>query len=71
MQASDSAIEAMNGQFLCGRQISVTYAYKKDTKVSWKKRMSRSTSRDGWLPLGNVWAGVIEGAGGGHMAGMG
>jgi hypothetical protein len=33
LQASDSAIEAMNGQFLCGRQISVTYAYKKDTKV--------------------------------------
>jgi splicing factor 3B subunit 4 len=32
MQASDASIEAMNGQFLCGRQISVTYAFKKDTK---------------------------------------
>ena len=31
-QASDASIEAMNGQFLCGRQISVTYAFKKDTK---------------------------------------
>lgn len=31
-QASDAAIEALNNQFLCGRQISVTYAYKKDTK---------------------------------------
>jgi hypothetical protein len=33
VQASDMAIEAMNGQFLCGRQISVNYAYKKDNKV--------------------------------------
>ncbi|KAK4789087.1 hypothetical protein SAY86_020406 [Trapa natans] len=31
-EASDSAIEAMNGQYLCNRQISVSYAYKKDTK---------------------------------------
>ena len=30
-EASDAAIEAMNGQFLCNRPISVTYAYKKDT----------------------------------------
>ncbi len=31
-EASDSAIEAMNHQYLCGRQITVSYAYKKDTK---------------------------------------
>ncbi|KAI4327575.1 hypothetical protein L6164_020017 [Bauhinia variegata] len=31
-EASDAAIEAMNGQYLCNRQISVSYAYKKDTK---------------------------------------
>mmetsp|Transcript_12350 Transcript_12350/g.30271 ORF Transcript_12350/g.30271 Transcript_12350/m.30271 type:complete len:396 (-) Transcript_12350:330-1517(-) len=31
-EASDAAIEALHGQFLCGRQISVMYAYKKDTK---------------------------------------
>ncbi|KAF3793980.1 Splicing factor 3B subunit 4 [Nymphaea thermarum] len=31
-ESSDAAIEAMNGQYLCNRQISVSYAYKKDTK---------------------------------------
>lgn len=31
-EASDAAIEAMNGQFLCNRAISVSYAFKKDTK---------------------------------------
>nr|CAD7409163.1 unnamed protein product [Timema poppensis] len=30
--ASDAAIEAMNGQYLCNRPISVSYAYKKDAK---------------------------------------
>ena len=29
-EASDMAIEAMNGQYLCGRAITVQYAYKKD-----------------------------------------
>jgi splicing factor 3B subunit 4 len=31
-EAADAAIEAMNGQYLSGRQITVSYAYKKDTK---------------------------------------
>lgn len=31
-EASDAAIEAMHGQFLCNRTISVQYAYKKDAK---------------------------------------
>lgn len=31
-EASDAAIEAMNGQFLCNRPISVTYAFKKESK---------------------------------------
>jgi len=31
-EASDSAIEAMNAQYLCNRAITVSYAYKKDTK---------------------------------------
>jgi len=31
-EASDAAIEAMNGQFLCNRAVSVMYAYKKDTR---------------------------------------
>lgn len=30
--ASDAAIEAMNGQFLCNRPITVSYAYKKDCR---------------------------------------
>ncbi|XP_039299175.1 splicing factor 3B subunit 4 [Nilaparvata lugens] len=30
--ASDAAIEAMNGQYLCNRAVSVSYAYKKDAK---------------------------------------
>ena len=31
-EASDAAIEAMNGQFLCNRPVSCTYAIKKDSK---------------------------------------
>ena len=30
--ASDAAIEAMNGQYLCNRPITISYAYKKDAK---------------------------------------
>lgn len=31
-EASDAAIEGMHGQYLSNRQITVSYAYKKDTK---------------------------------------
>jgi len=31
-EASDAAIGAMNGQYLCGRPITVSYALKKDSK---------------------------------------
>ena len=31
-EASDAAMDAMNGQHLCNRVISVSYAFKKDTK---------------------------------------
>ena len=31
-EASDAAMEAMNGQYLCNRPISVSYAFKKDAK---------------------------------------
>jgi hypothetical protein len=34
-EASDAAIEAMHGQYLAGRQVSVSYAYKKDTRGGW------------------------------------
>jgi len=32
-EASDASIAAMNGQFLAGRPISVSYALKKDSKI--------------------------------------
>lgn len=31
-EASDVAIEAMNGQYLCNRPITISYAFKKDSK---------------------------------------
>ena len=31
--ASDAAIDAMNGQYLCNRAISISYAFKRDAKV--------------------------------------
>lgn len=31
-EAADNAIEAMNGQYLCNRPISVSFAFKKDGK---------------------------------------
>ncbi|XP_025081744.1 splicing factor 3B subunit 4-like [Pomacea canaliculata] len=31
-EASDAALEAMNGQYLCNRPITISYAFKKDTK---------------------------------------
>lgn len=31
-EAADAALSSMNGQFLCNRPISVSYAYKKETK---------------------------------------
>jgi len=30
--SSDKAIEAMNGQYLCNRAITISYAFKKDAK---------------------------------------
>ena len=31
-EASDASIEAMHGQYLCNRPISISYAFKKDSK---------------------------------------
>ena len=31
-EASDVAIDSMNGQYLCNRAISISYAFKKDSK---------------------------------------
>ena len=30
--ASDAAMEAMNGQYLCNRPITISYAFKKESK---------------------------------------
>lgn len=30
--AADASMEAMNGQYLCNRAISISYAFKKDSK---------------------------------------
>jgi splicing factor 3B subunit 4 len=30
--AADAALEAMNGQYLCNRPITISYAFKKDAK---------------------------------------
>ena len=35
-ESSDASINAMNGQFLCGKPIDVSYAYKKDTQTGEK-----------------------------------
>lgn len=32
-ESSDASIQAMNGQYLCGKPIDVSYAYKKDTQT--------------------------------------
>ena len=44
--ASDAAIDAMNGQYLCNRAISISYAFKKDAKVS-PRRATRHWRRSG------------------------
>jgi splicing factor 3B subunit 4 len=31
-EAADGALEAMNGQYLCNRPITISYAFKKDSK---------------------------------------
>ena len=33
-EASDNAIEAMNGQYLCGKAINVGYAFKKNSSTN-------------------------------------
>jgi RNA recognition motif-containing protein len=42
-EASDAAIEGMNGQYLSNRQITVSYAYKKDTKGELSKGWGSQT----------------------------
>ena len=42
-EAADNAIEAMNGQYLCGKTINVMYAYKKDSHT--KERHGSAAER--------------------------
>ena len=35
-ESSDASIQSMNGQYLCGKPIDVSYAYKKDTQTGEK-----------------------------------
>ena len=44
--ASDAAIEAMNGQHLCNRAITVSYAFKKDSKG--ERHGSAAGTSSGW-----------------------
>lgn len=44
-EASDAAIEAMNGQYLCNRPISVMYAYKKARSGATPPRREAPPSR--------------------------
>jgi splicing factor 3B subunit 4 len=53
-EASDAAIDAMNNQFLCNRPITVTYAFKKDTKGE------RHGSAAGAPPPARVVADVVR-----------
>ena len=45
-EAADTAIQAMNGQFLCGRMINVQYAFKKDaSKKGTRERHGSAAER--------------------------
>lgn len=50
-EASDAAIEAMNGQYLCNRAITVSYAFKKDTKGACGQACGRGRARGKGLEL--------------------
>jgi len=48
-ESSDAAIEAMNGQYLCNRTITVSYAIKKDSKTG--ERHGSEAGADCWTML--------------------
>jgi RNA recognition motif-containing protein len=53
-EASDAAIEAMNGQFLMNKPLSVSYAFKRDGKG---ERHGDAAGNDTWLILDRTFAG--------------
>ena len=68
-ESADASMAAMNGQFLCNAPISVSYAYKKDTKG---ERHGDAAER---LIADNLRNTVVKNAPtepmGGHVGGMG
>jgi len=64
-EASDAALASMNGQFICNRPISVSYAYKKETKG---ERHGSAAER---LIAANKPADMIGEGGGGRGGGGG
>lgn len=59
-ESSDAAIEAMNGQYLCNRPITVNYAFKKDGKGE-----RHGTAAERLLAAQNRQATMAAGGGGG------
>ena len=55
-ESSDAAIESMNGQFLCNRPVTVTYAFKKDSRGEGANDASGVCIRPDWMstPLAPV-----------------
>ena len=49
--AADAAIESMNGQYLCNRAISISYAFKKDSKGERHGTPAGKMSRNSRLQL--------------------
>eukprot|EP00928_Gymnodinium_smaydae_P027776 TRINITY_DN2136_c0_g1_i1.p1 TRINITY_DN2136_c0_g1~~TRINITY_DN2136_c0_g1_i1.p1 ORF type:complete len:251 (+),score=67.05 TRINITY_DN2136_c0_g1_i1:180-932(+) len=72
-EASDAALAGMNGQFLCNRPISVSYAYKKETKgerhgTAAERLMAANRPREegaaGAAPLASAPAAMAKAGGG-------
>lgn len=80
-EGSDAALAGMNGQFLCNRPISVSYAYKKETKgerhgSAAERLIAANRPKDAPKPaaapaIGGGGTGDPEGARGGSGAGAG
>merc|ERR1719356_1525413 len=75
-EASDAALAGMNGQFLCNRPISVSYAYKKETKgerhgSAAERLIAANRPKDAPKPAPAALPGKPDGSGGGAGGGGG
>ncbi|KAJ3493482.1 hypothetical protein NLJ89_g11009 [Agrocybe chaxingu] len=73
-EASDAAIESMNGQFLMNKAITVQYAFKKDGKgerhgTPAERLLERSALRTGWGVDPETSDGMYSNSGGMHLGG--